>query len=306
MSSSFKNLKKSSGSFDKLHKAIETLQSGNNYEAENAKYWKPDIDKAGNGSAVIRFLAPPEADGEDALPWVKYFAHGFKGQGGWLIDNCPTTHGEQCPVCDANSELWNTGNEDKKKLASSRKRKLNYVSNVYIVSDPKHPENNGTVKLFRYGTKIHDKILSAASPSFEDEKPVDAFDMWQGANFKLRVQTVDKFPNYDASKFDTPSPLAKSDDEIEKIWQQCHSLKAVVDPSNFKSYEDLKKRLDKVLGTNSGAPKTVEQAKAAVRRVVEEDNITEEDIPAWDTPASKKNETEEDGFDFFNKLAEAE
>lgn len=295
----FKKLKKESGKFDKLNNAVAALNSSNSYNEDEDKFWKLETDKAGNGSAVFRFLPAPGEDGDDGLPWAKYFAHGFKGPTGtWLVSHCPTTLGEQCPVCDHNSELWNTGDEQKKKVASARKRKLNYVSNIYIVSDPKHPENNGTVKLFRYGKKIHDKILSAANPAFEDQAKFDAFDMWTGANFRLRAKSVEGYTNYDDSVFDTPGPLSSDDTKLEAIWKAEFSLKALIDPKKFPEYDELKKRLDKVLGTQGGsvAPKTVESAKPNVSKA----KPVEDDAP-WDTGSVATED--DDSMEYFQKLA---
>jgi len=310
MTNSFSNLKRNSGSLEKLSKAIEALNTGASYEVDKEKYFKPEVDKAGNGMATIRFLPAPAIDGDDGLPWAKLFSHGFKGPTGtWLIDNCPTTNGDPCPICDENSTLWNTGTEPNKNIVRTRKRKLNYISNVYIVSDPKHPENNGTVKLFKYGKKIFDKIDEAMNPQFEDEQPINPFDMWKGANFKLKIRKVEGFQNYDKSEFEAPSSLLDDDAELEKIWQSELSLKVLTDPKEFKSYDELKKRLDRALGLTgavSNAPKSVEQARAAVAKMMED---PEGDPPPWDenrkTPAVDITD-DEDGLEYFQKLAESE
>ena len=164
--------------------------------------------------ATIRFLDVSPEDGEDSLPWVKIFSHGFQGPGGWLIDNCLTTNNVKCPVCEHNSSLWNSGIEANKEILRKQKRKLNYVANVYIVSDPKNPENEGQVKLFKFGKKIFDKITEAMNPAFEDEKAMNPFDYWTGANFKLKIRKVDGYQNYDKSEFESPSPLFKEDAKI--------------------------------------------------------------------------------------------
>ena len=293
---SFANLKRQSGNLDKLSKAIEALsQSSEGGSDKSDNYWRPEVDKAGNGMAVIRFLPASEKDGEDGLPWVKVFSHGFQGPGGWLIDNCLTTKNQQCPVCEHNSSLWNSGIEANKDVVRKQKRKLNYIANVYIVSDPKHPENEGQIKLFRFGKKIFDKITEAMNPAFEDEQAINPFDMWKGANFKLKIRKVEGYQNYDKSEFDSPSPLSKDDDELEKIWKNEHSLQELVGDKEFKSYDDLKKRLDKVLGLNGEAPKTtVEQVKAkefaASTKAKEPELVT----------------TDDDDLAYFSKLAEEE
>jgi len=292
--SSFANLKRQSGNLDKLAKAVEALNS--NAATDNKdNYWKPEVDKAGNGSAVIRFLPAPAVDGDDALPWVKIFGHGFQGPGGWLIDNCLTTKNQQCPVCEHNNKLWNSGIEANKEIVRKQKRKLNYIANVYIVSDPKHPENEGQVKLFKFGAKIFEKITGAMNPAFEDEVAINPFDMWTGANFKLRITKVAGYQNYDKSEFAAPSVLLEDDDELEKIWKAEHSLAELVAEKEFKSYDDLKVRLEKVLGLNGETPvakTTVETIKEQVRKAPK--------VEADDPPF----ETEDDDLAYFSKLAE--
>jgi hypothetical protein len=280
--SSFANLKRQSGNLDKLSKALESI--GNTELPDRAEnYWKPEVDKSGNAVATIRFLPASSNDGDDALPWVKIFSHGFQGPGGWLIDNCLTTKNQQCPVCEHNSSLWNSGIEANKEIVRKQKRKLNYVANIYVVSDPKHPENNGKVFLYKFGKKIFDKITAAMNPEFEDETPINPFDMWKGANFKLKVRKVDGYQNYDSSLFEESSPLLDDDDELEKIWKSEHSLSALTDDKEFKSYDQLKSRLDKVLGLAGEAPQaktTVEQIKEQVKSkppVSKEPDLDEED-----------------------------
>ena len=244
----FSKLKTGSGNLTKLTKAIEALNASPEASNNKENYWKPEVDKVGNGSAVIRFLPASPADGEDGLPWVKVFSHGFQGPGGWLIDNCLTTNNQQCPVCEHNNKLWTTGIEANKNVARAQKRKLSYTANVYIVSDPKHPENEGKVFLFKFGKKIFDKITEAMNPAFEDETPINPFDLWKGADFKLRIRKVAGYQNYDSSEFASPAPLLDDDTELEKIWKSEHPLKPLLDAKEFKSYDDLKARLDKVLG----------------------------------------------------------
>ena len=294
---SFANLKRQSGNLDKLSKAIEALsQTSEGGSDKDNNFWRPEVDKAGNGMAVIRFLPASEKDGDDALPWVKIHSHGFQGPGGWLIDNCLTTKNQQCPVCEHNSTLWNSGIEANKDVVRKQKRKLNYIANVYIVSDPKHPENEGQIKLFKFGKKIFDKISEAMNPQFEDETPINPFDMWKGANFKLKIRKVEGYQNYDKSEFDSSAPLLSDDDELEKIWKSEFALSELVSDKEFKSYDALKQRLDKVLGLNGEAPRTtVEQVKA---KTFDAPKAKAEDSPF------KDNTSDEDDMAYFAKLAE--
>lgn len=296
---SFANLKRQSGNLDKLSKAIETLNASSSSDSNDKRdnYWRPEVDKAGNGMATIRFLPASEVDGEDSLPWVKVFSHGFQGPGGWLIDNCLTTKNQQCPVCEHNSTLWNSGIEANKDVVRKQKRKLNYIANVYIVSDPKHPENEGQVKLFKFGKKIFDKITEAMNPAFEDETAINPFDLWAGANFKLKIRKVEGYQNYDKSEFESASPLSNDDDKMEKIWKAEYSLKDLIADSEFKPYDTLKARLDKVLGLNGEAPRTtVEHAKAAAfaAPVAAAATLREPEVSSSD----------DDDLSYFTKLAE--
>jgi hypothetical protein len=285
----FSKLKKSSGNLDKLTKAIESLSSSGESKSDKDNYWKPEVDKAGNGLAVIRFLPAAAVDGDDGLPWAKIFTHGFQSAGGWLIDNCLTTKGQQCPVCEHNNKLWNSGIEANKEIVRKQKRKLSYIANVYIVSDPKHPENEGQVKLFKFGAKIFEKVTGAMNPSFEDEVAINPFDMWKGANFKLKITKVAGYQNYDKSEFMSSTALLEDDDELEKIWKSQHSLTALTADKEFKSYDDLKARLDKVLGATDVPKTTVETLKAAPKKAV--------------TADISEDETDED-LAYFSKLAE--
>ncbi len=290
--SNFASLKRSSGNLEKLAKAIEQLNTTESPSKED-NFWKPEVDKAGNGYAVIRFLPQPAIDGDDALPWVKVFNHGFQGPGGWYIENSLTTLGQKDPVSEYNTQLWNSGVEANKEIARKQKRRLSYISNVYIVEDPKNPENEGKVFLYKYGKKIFDKINEAMNPQFEDEKAVNPFDLWAGANFKLKIRKVEGYQNYDKSEFESPSVLGDFDDDrLESIWKSEHSLKDFLAPENFKSYDELKAKLDKVLGLSGQAPQpktTVEQAKAAPRKAA----VTEPSI-----------DEDEDDLSYFSKLAE--
>ena len=246
---SFENLKKQSklGSLtEKLVKEVEKMNTGSGGADE--RFWKPEMDKTGVGSAIIRFLPAPE--GEE-LPWVKMYSHAFQGNGGWYIENSLTTIGQKDPVSEHNRELWNSGSDKDKETVRKQKRKLSYYSNIYVIKDPAHPENEGKVFLFKFGKKIFDKILNAMQPEFEDEEPINPFDFWQGANFKLKLVKKDGYWNYDKSEFDRVAPLLNDDDAMETVWKKEYSLTAVTAADQFKSYEDLEKRLKYVLGQKS-------------------------------------------------------
>ena len=246
---SFANLKKQSklGSLtEKLVKEVEKMN--NSGGSSDERFWSLTVDKSQNGYAVIRFLPAP--DGED-LPFVKLYSHAFQGTGGWLIDSCITTLNQKCPVCEHNSGLWNSGIDSNKEIARKQKRKLTYISNIYVVKDPANPENEGGVFLYKFGKKIFDKLTAAMQPEFEDEESIDPFDFWKGANFKLKAKNVAGYRNYDSSEFAVPGPLLDDDDALEALWKKQNSLAELVAPSQFKSYEELKTRLDSVLGTKA-------------------------------------------------------
>ena len=282
---------KKSNSLDKLLNAVKedsAPQEKKSYVDE--RLWKPELDKSGNGYAVIRFL--PSVEGED-MPWAKVWNHAFQGPTGqWYIENSLTTVGQKDPVSEHNTKLWNTGLESDKETARKQKRKLQDFSNIYVVSDSKHPENEGKVFLYRYGKKIFDKLMAAMQPEFEDETPINPFDFWKGANFKLKIRKVDGYWNYDKSEFETPSALG-DDSVIESVWKKQYSLKEFTAPTNFKSYEELKTRLDAVLsGTVSVGNVT--------------DTMDDEPIvsPKVDTkPVESKQDDEDDTMDYFQKLA---
>jgi hypothetical protein len=256
--SDFSKLKRNSNSFEKLTKAIESTST--NVEAgskEDDRFWQPEVDKAGNGMAVIRFLPSPAVDGDEALPWVRYWNHGFQGPGGWYIENSLTTLNQKDPVSEYNSVLWNSGIEANKEIARKQKRRLTYIANILVVSDPKNPENEGQIKLYKFGKKIFDKISEAMNPEFADETPLNPFDFWVGANFKIKIRQVEGYRNYDKSEFDKPSELLDGDDKkLEALWKKEYSLKEFVDPSQFKSYDVLKAKLDKILGLDGVVPVT--------------------------------------------------
>ena len=281
---SFANLKRNRDSLDKLTKAIETTtQNAEAGSKDDTRFWQPTVDKSGNGMAVIRFLPAPSIDGDDGLPWVRRFDHGFQGPGGWFIDNCLTTVGDKCPVCEHNSTLWNSGVEANKEIVRKQKRRLSYVANIYVISDPSNPENEGTVRLYKFGKKIFDKISEVMNPEFPDETPLNPFDLWEGANFKLKIRNVEGYRNYDKSEFADKSALLDGDDaKLEAIYTKEHSLKDFTDKKHFKPYEQLKARLDKVLGFEGDAvpniraedvelPTPVTRAKAPVSTTVDDD-----------------------------------
>lgn len=259
----FSNLKKQSKSFDNLLKEVDKLNSPT-YEKDNStdNYWKPTPDKAGNALAVIRFLPGPAVDGDDALPWVQYWDHGFQNKetGKWYIEKSLTTLGQKDPVSEYNSTLWNASTDDQswqRKQARDQKRRLHYVSNIKVISDPKNPQNEGKVFLFKYGKKIFDKITKMMNPDLESEQAINPFDLWNGANFKLKMTRQSGFPNYDESTFLAPGPLSDDDAELEAVWKSELSLKDIIDPKNFKTYDQLKARLAEVNGeaASSAAPK---------------------------------------------------
>ena len=255
---SFASLKKSS--FQDLLAKADNLNKSEAKSGPDERLWKPEVDKAGNGYAVIRFLPAP--NGED-LPWAQVWTHAFQGPGGWYIENSLTTVGKKDPVSDLNRELWNSGGEGSPQRAQARnqKRKLNYYSNIYVVKDSANPENEGKVFLYRYGKKIFDKVMESMQPAFEDETPVNPFDLWKGADFKLKITKVAGFWNYDKSEFDTASTLGGfSDKELEGVWKQEHSLAAYTADDQFKSYEELKERLDRTLKASyKPDPETVDE-----------------------------------------------
>ena len=292
---SFANLKKQSklGSLTaKLVKEVEKLNT--NGASGDDRLWKLEVDKSGNGYAVIRFLPAP--DGEE-LPFVKLYSHAFQGPGGWYIENSLTTLGQKDPVSEYNSQLWNNGTDAGKDAARKQKRKLTYISNIYVVKDPANPENEGKVFLYKYGKKIFDKLTAAMQPEFEDEEAIDPFDFWQGANFKLKAKNIAGYRNYDSSEFTAVTPLLDDDDALEAIWKKENSLKEFIDADQFKSYDDLKKRLEYVLG--SRRPTTSIEEEDTDRGAAEE-LVT----AAVSTTPSSLNEDDDDALSYFQKLAE--
>ena len=292
------NLKNKGSSLDKLKKAVESSSAGSGAKSSDDRFWQPEVDAAGNGYAVIRFLDTPAVDGEDGLPWVQIWSHGFQGPGGWYIENSLTTLGKTDPVSEYNTVLWNSGIEANKEIARKQKRKLTYVANVLVISDAKRPQNEGKVFLYKFGKKIFDKIKEKLEPQFADETPLNPFDFWKGANFKIKIRNVEGYRNYDKSEFEAPAALFDGDDaKIEQVWKSSHSLKDFLKPENFKSYDELKAKLDKVLG-----------AGGAVASVAKQIDDVMSDAPAIRSAPAKKVTAEsvsvdDDDMAFFEKLA---
>jgi hypothetical protein len=296
--SDFSQFKRNRNSLEKLTKAIQdTTQPAESGSKEDTRFWQPEVDKAGNGMAIIRFLPGSSIDGDDALPWVRVFNHGFQGPGGWYIENSLTTLGQKDPVSEYNSTLWNSGIEANKEIARKQKRRLTYISNILVVSDPKHPENEGQIKLYKYGKKIFDKINETMNPEFPDEKPVNPFDFWEGANFKLKIRQVEGYRNYDKSEFESPAPLFDGDDDkLEALWKKEYSLKEFLEPKHFKSYDVLKAKLDKVLGFDGESPIARTKAEDVKLKTYDDDvqEIMSKKLPALD---------EDDELNYFKSLA---
>jgi len=304
---SFSDLKKQSSLGSLTSKLVKEVEKMNNTSSgADERLWKPEMDKTGNGYAVIRFLPAP--DGEE-LPWAKMYSHAFQGPGGWYIENSLTTTGGKDPVSEYNRELWNSGNEADKDTVRKQKRKLSYYANIYVVQDKANPHNEDGDFLYKYGKKLFDKIMESMQPEFEDETPINPFDFWQGANFKLKLKKVAGYWNYDSSEFDKIAPLLDDDDALEALWQKQYSLSSLVAADQFKSYEDLEKRLKMVLG-----------AKPAARRYNEETDNEDNDRGSYSpdfnrakqtvesavasTPIASASEDEDDALSYFQKLAE--
>ena len=309
---SFSDLKKQSSIGSLTQKLVKEVEKMNNTGGGvDERLWKPEMDKTGNGYAVIRFLPAP--DGEE-LPWAKMYSHAFQGPGGWYIENSLTTIGGKDPVSEYNRELWNSGIDADKETVRKQKRKLSYYANIYVVQDKANPQNEGKVFLYKFGKKIFDKIMEAMQPEFEDETPINPFDFWQGANFKLKLKKVAGYWNYDSSEFDRPGPLLDDDDALEALWKKQYSLSALTAADQFKSYEQLETRLKMVLGKKSAPPRLDEE-------VNDEDNDRGNFQPDWAasrpaseptsnfnapdiTPKSTASEDEDDALSYFQRLAE--
>ena len=307
---SFANLKKQSSLGSLTSKLVKEVEKMNNTSGGgDDRLWKPEMDKTGNGYAVIRFLPAP--DSED-LPWAKMYSHAFQGPGGWYIENSLTTIGGKDPVSEHNRELWNSGNESDKEIVRKQKRKLSYYANIYVVQDKANPQNEGQVFLYKFGKKIFDKIMEAMQPEFEDETPINPFDFWQGANFKLKLKKVAGYWNYDSSEFDRVSPLLDDDDALEALWKKQYSLTALTATDQFKSYEQLEKRLKMVLGQKQAPARYDEELEDEsegrgsftpdfkTKAPESTANFNAPDI----TPTKSTDSDEDDALSYFQRLAE--
>ena len=290
---SFETLKRNRGAnISKIVQAAQATNTGETKSYVDERIWKPTVDKAGNGYAVLRFL--PGKDGE--IPFVRYWDHGFKGPTGlWYIENSLTSIGQTDPVGELNSKLWNSGIESDKEKARAQKRRLHYVTNVYVVSDSSAPQNEGKVFLYKFGKKIFDKIFDQMNPEFADETPVDPFDFWEGADFKLKIRNVEGYRNYDKSEFSSPAALLDgSEDKLKEVYENMHDLTEFTNPKNYKTYDELKTKLGKVLG---------EQANAGSYMMREEMKINEPVAAVEPVTAEEVSEEDQDTMSYFAKLA---
>ena len=298
---SFSSLKKSN--FADLLSKAESLNKTESNRGPDERLWKPEVDKAGNGYAVIRFLPAPE--GED-LPWAQVWSHAFQGPGGWYIENSLTTLGKKDPVSELNRELWNSGADSDKEIARKQKRKLSYYSNIYVVKDPANPQNEGRVFLYKFGKKIFDKITEAMQPAFADETPINPFDLWKGADFKVKIRKVEGYWNYDKSEFDSPSTLGDMDDnDLEAVWKKEYSLASFTADDQFKTYAELKTRLDTVLRNkpvNEVQEDLEDESEGRFTPSFNSPDITPSAPARAPAPAAE----EDDALSYFAKLAEGE
>lgn len=307
---SFDALKKNrSKSLESLNEQLSKISSKTQYSnnTDEETYWKPTRDSAGNGMAIIRFLPAP--DKED-MPFVRLWDHGFQGPTGkWYIENSLTTLGQEDPLSEINRKLWNSGLDEDKKTAQKQKRRLHYISNVYIVKDYGNPENDGKVFRYKYGKKIFDKLNDLMNPSFADEKPINPFDLWEGANFRLKIKMADNYPNYDKSEFDSPGPLFESDDKMEEVWKKEYPLSTVVDPKNFKSYDELKTKLYSVLGlVDTGSRTSTSKAEDDLDADLDISKMSKEtEAPKLKEKESKNevsvDDEDDDDLEIFRELA---
>jgi hypothetical protein len=310
---SFSNLKKQSSLGSLTSKLVKEVEKMNNSSSgSDDRLWKPEVDKAGNGYAVIRFLPAPN---NEELPWAKMYSHAFQGPGGWYIENSLTTLGQKDPLGEYNRELWNSGNESDKDTVRKQKRKLSYYSNIYVVQDKANPENEGRVFLYKYGKKIFDKIMEAMQPEFEDETPINPFDFWQGANFKLKIKKVAGYWNYDSSEFDRTSQLFEDDDAMEAVWEKQHSLEQIIAADQFKTYDQLEARLKLVLGQKKSVPSFDESYEDEsegrgsftpdfASKVTNDPIAGKVDMGGSYEPVESKDSDEDDALSYFQKLAE--
>jgi hypothetical protein len=292
--------KNSTSNIDKLTEELSKL-TDKGPRRDDDGFWKPEVDKSGNGSAIIRFLPSPDSD----VPFVRIWDHGFQGPGGWFIEKSLTTINQNCPISEYNSMLWNSGTEaDKTFVRTKTKRRLSFISNIVVIKDPSRPENEGQVFLYKFGKKIFDKINDAAMPEFDDEEKVDAFSLGEGANFRLKIRNVEGYRNYDKSEFDSPSELPE--DDLEGIYNQLKPLQELVDPKNFKSYDELKTKLYRVLALGGGETANtitadeLSEVKQAPAPAAAPSQPAAASAP-WD---EQSNDDDDDGLSFFKKLAD--
>ena len=298
---SFSDMKqRSKTNLASLIKETEKISNPKTFGETDERYWRPELDKSGNGYAIVRFLPAPE--GEE-LPWVRVWNHAFQGPTGqWFIENSLTTLNQKDPISEYNSQLWNSGVESDKEIARKQKRKLQYFANVYVVSDPTNPHNEGKVMLYKFGKKIFDKLMEAMQPEFPDETPINPFDFWEGADFKLKIRKVEGYRNYDKSDFDAPSKLLEDDEALEKVYDSLYSLKAFLDPKEFKSYVELETKLNRVLGLNGLAPKTTAEDFDKAEEVAEAPAAEVKKEPTLKTESPFVGDDDE-SLSFFEKLA---
>jgi len=309
MTTSFSALKQArTSSFDKLNSQLQKMGSQSSSSDDN--FWKLEVDKAGNGYAILRFLPAPQ--GED-MPFVRVWDHGFQGPGGWYIENSLTTLGQDDPVSEYNSQLWNSGIDANKEIARKQKRRLGYIANVYVVKDPANPQNEGKVFNYKFGKKIFDMLNDVMNPQFEDESPINPFDFWEGAEFKLKARNVEGYRNYDKSEFSAPAPMTDSngnslsDEQLETIWNSQSSLQEFVDPKNFKSYNELKAKLYKVLGLDGSDHAPTRTAEDDKPEMDFQPKFKQAAAPTMsEAPSPMSNDSDDDDeFDLsvFSKLA---
>lgn len=309
MSYDFSKLKKRK--FDVQSLVNEAEKAGGNNKKGDERFWKPTVDQQGNGYAVIRFLPTKEyLNDPAAVPWVRYWDHGFKGPTGkWYIEKSLTSIGQQDPLGELNSRMWATEDPEQQEIVRQRKRRLHHVANILVVDDQGNPDNNGKVFLYQFGKKIFDKIIDVMSPEFPDEDPIVPFDVFGGANFQLKIRQVAGYRNYDKSNFAAPSDLFDGDEKkLEELFDKLYDISEFVDPAKYPSYSELEKKLNDVLGVRkptldaaTAAAPAMKSAEAKEPEIVESnieinDETGEDDLP-WN------DEEDDDVLAHFERLA---
>ena len=285
---------------------VQSLQKDINKESrggDDDRIWKPKMGSDNTGYAVVRFL--PGSD-VSKTPWVRVYDHGFQGPTGkWYIENSLTTIGQKDPVSEYNSRLWNNGTEAGKEQARKQKRRTSYYANVLVIKDPANPQNEGKVKLYKFGQKIFDKVMSAMQPEFADEDPVNPFDLIEGANFRIKIKMVAGYWNYDASDFERQSPLSEDEEKLEKVFNAQHDVHELIAPEQFKSYEELQTKLNEVLGEGPTAQETtVARQTEAVEEKSEFDDYFKSETPSsTDTVSNDTSADDDDLESYFKNLA---